>query len=602
VTQQPKPRFQRFELLAKLGSGAQGRVYLAWDPRLERKVALKILNRPEAGSTALEKFFSEARAVAKVANPHVVPLFEAGCERGLPFLVFELVEGQSFRDYLDQPRLELQTALALFEQLLEGVAAAHIQKVAHLDLSLNNIVLDKAGRLRVMDFGLSRFVTKPVRTDEFDEIRGTPRYMSPEHFTGEPLDLRTDVFALGLLFYEMLTDRPAISATNFIDLERQIRGIQLDWAALSDVRPEIQSIVRDALVADPAKRFQSAATMLAALRDANTVIAARENQDLTVQFLLRRLQRRPEFPAFSNSINEINRMTSDSASAGLNQLTAVVMRDFSLSSRLLKVASSAYFSAGEEGPSTVGQAIARVGTKAVRMICNGLVMFDRLKSDNPRLQDALVASFVAGLLGRMLCLQIRKELADEVFVAAMFNRLGRNLLIYYLGDEVEEIELRISRGIPPTQAEREVLGTTSSALGAAIAANWKFPASLIKSIAPVGSGILPPVGAGRDYACYLAHFSNELCEQAALENSPLSPLERLTHLGARYRAAFRTTPEGLVGMLQITLEKFAELAPSLGVTLASNGFYSRSRAFVVAAEEAMQAAETPAALAHAVAS
>ncbi|MSR13565.1 MAG: serine/threonine protein kinase [Gammaproteobacteria bacterium] len=579
--QQPtRPRFQRFELHSRLGSGAQGRVYLAWDPQLERKVALKILNRPEPGAGSLDQFLSEARAAAKIASPHVVPVFEAGSEKGLPFVVFELVEGQPLRDYLAQPRLGAQSATDLFEQLLEGMAAAHTQGIAHLDLSLNNILLDKQNRLRVMDFGLSRLVTKPSLSDGFDDLLGTPRYMSPEHFSGDPLDLRTDVFALGLIFFELLAGQPAAFATNFSDLAIQIGAVQFEWALLSDVRPEIQSIVRDALQVDPSARFQSAAAMLGALRDAKTVVTARENQDLAVQFLLRRLQRRPEFPAFSNSINEINRMTADSASAGVHELSAVVMQDFNLSNRLMKVASSAFFTASDDGPTTVPQAIARVGTKTVRMICNGLMMFEHLKSDNPRLQDALVASFVAGLLGRMLGQKVRRDLADEAFVAAMFNRLGRNLLIYYLDDEAEEIERRIARGVPPRQAEQEVLATTSSALGAAIAATWKFPPALIKSIAPVAAGILPPVGVDRDYACHLAHFPNELCELAAQANSAQTPNERLTYLGARYREVFRTTPGVLAEMLEITLEKFTELAPSLGIALGANGFYLRGQQFL----------------------
>ncbi len=471
-----KPRFNRFDLLSKLGSGLHGRVFLAWDPQLERKVALKILTRQRDNQATLDQFFAEARAVAKIAHAQVVPLFEAGSEQGLPYLVFEFVEGAPLREYLKSTQLDVPAACAKFKQIVEGVAAAHALGIAHLDLSPNNVLVDQRGTMRVMDFGLSRFVATSNKSDHEDDAQGTPRYMSPEHFAGAPLDMRTDVFALGLIYYELLVGRPAASAQKLRELVAQIEETQFDWLALEahGTPPEVISVIRDALARVPARRFKHAGEMLGALQEAEATSAARENGDLAVKFLLRRLQRRPEFPAFSNSINEINRLTEESSQAGLHELAAVVMRDFSLTNRLLKVANSAFFARADEGATTVLHAISRVGTKTVRLLCNGLLMFEHLKSDNPVLQDALVESFVSGLLGRLLALQLCRELAEEAFVAAMFNRLGRNLLIYYLDDEYTEILQRVQHGVPLLQAERAILGTTSSQVGAAVAASWKF--------------------------------------------------------------------------------------------------------------------------------
>jgi len=576
-----KPKFNRFELQSKLGSGLHGRVFLAWDPQLERKVALKILTRQTDARATLEQFFTEARAVAKVAHANVVPLFEAGAEKGLPYLVFEYVDGPSLKGYLKGTTLDFTSACAMFDQIAQGVAAAHAVGIAHLDLSPNNVLVDARGTARVMDFGLSRFVASSMRAEDQDDVQGTPRYMSPEHFAGAPRDMRTDVFALGLVFFELLAGRPAGNQPKLSELTLQLCNARFDWQVLEErgVPAEVISVVRDALARQPARRFKQAGEMLGALRDALGAANARGNQELAVQFVLRRLQRRPEFPAFSNSVTEINRLTADSSQAGLQDLAAVVMRDFSLTNRLMKVANSAFFAGGNGGAATVQQAIARVGTKTVRMICNGLLMFEHLKGDNPVLQDALVESFVSGLLARLLALQFSRELAEEAFVAAMFNRLGRNLLIYYLEDEYADIRQRVDAGMPFAQSERAILGTTSAEIGAAVAANWKFPAALISSMASLPAGVLPTPINEPEKMRALAHFANELCGLAA-GHGGVASLSELATLGSRFQRIFRTTPADLAGALGIAMEKFAEIAPSLGVSSEHNGFCRRTREFL----------------------
>jgi HD-like signal output (HDOD) protein len=446
-----------------------------------------------------------------------------------------------------------------------------------------------------MDFGLSRFITTTTQGDHEDDVQGTPRYMSPEHFAGAPLDMRTDVFALGLIFFEMLAGRPAANANKLIELTAQLQNTRFDWAVLHTrgTPPEFVSVIRDALARTPSRRFKDAGEMLGALHEAQSAVAARENHDLAVQFLLRRLQRRPEFPAFSNSIAEINRLTDENSQAGLGELASVVMRDFSLTNRLMKVANSAFFARSDAGVTTVAQAISRVGTKAVRLICNGLLMFEHLKSDNPVLQDALVESFVSGLLGRLLALQLCREFAEEAFVAAMFNRLGRNLLIYYLEDEYGEILQRAARGVPLPQAERMILATTSAEVGAAVAANWKFPAALIASMAGLPSGMLPAPAHDAERMHCMAHFPNELCALAAAESAE-PPDAGLARLSQRYQRIFRTNSSDLASALEVAMEKFAEIAPSMGIAFNANGFCCRTQAFLAAFKLAQTADESPA--------
>lgn len=589
----PKPRIGRFELRAELGRGFHGRVYLAWDTQLERRVALKLLLGTGGDKAGREQFLAEARAVARLAHPNVIPLYDAGVHGNVPYLVFEFVEGELLKTAIKRRGgLPWEEAAAMFRQILDGIAAAHAERVAHLDLSPNNLLLDNQGRVRVMDFGLARLVGRTVGDDDPEEVHGTPRYMSPEHFRGGPLDLQTDVFALGLVFYELLVGRPAVPAEGLNGVRNAITSGNFNWTPLTQlaVPPEIISVVRDALALEKSSRFSDAADMARALDDAMQLRAQPAESDIAVQFLLRRLHRRPEFPAFSNSIVEINRLTADDSNAGLGDLAAVVQRDFSLTNRLMKIANSAFFDRAGGGVTTVSQAISLVGTRLVRMLCNGLLVFDHMQRGRPALQDALVSSFVAGLMARHFGQRVRRELAEEAFISALFNRLGRNLVIYYLEDEYVEVQRLLAADVPPLEAEKRVLATTFAAVGGAVASTWKFPPALVDSMAPLLTGVwhAPETPAAALHA--YAHLANELCERASIEGSDPSSL--LDELALRYKGVFKGTPSLLGELLAASLEKFTELAPTLGINAATNGFCTRAAAFCATA--AAQAAEAAA--------
>lgn len=592
-----KPRIGRFELRSELGRGFHGRVYLAWDTQLERKVALKLLLGTSGDKASREQFLAEARAVAKLAHPHVIPLYDAGVHGNVPYLVFEFVEGELLKAVIRrQGAMAWEGAAARFQQVLAGVGAAHAQGIAHLDLSPNNLMVDREGRMRVMDFGLARLMSRPIDDDE-DEIHGTPRYMSPEHFRGGPLNLQTDVFALGLVFYELLVGRPAVPAEGLTGVRNAITGGQFDWKPLTDlgVPAEVASIVRDALSLEKSARFSDAPDMARALAEALQSRAKPSEGDIAVQFLLRRLHRRPEFPAFSNSIVEINRLTADDSNAGVSELAAVVQRDFSLTNRLMKIANSAFFDRAGGGVTTVSQAISLVGTRLVRMLCNGLLVFDHMQRGQPELQDALVCSFVAGLMARHFGQRVRRELAEEAFIGALFNRLGRNLVIYYLEDEYAEVQRLVAAEVPPAQAEQRVLATSFAAVGAAVAATWKFPPALIASMSPLLSGVWAAPETAADALHAYAHLANELCERAHVADP--DPAVVLDELALRYRGVFKGSAFVLGDLLAASLEKFRELAPTLGVDVARNGFCQRAEAFCRLASEqaaAHAAAEVPA--------
>lgn len=582
MTGQGRPRIGRFEVLSRLGAGGQGQVFLALDPQLQRKVAVKLLPATNDSQPACDKLLSEARIVARLSHPNIIPVFEAGVHKHIPYLVIEYVEGATLRHLLGtRGSYAEDQAIPLMLQVLEGLAVAHAQGVMHLDLSPSNLMQDISGRLRIMDFGLARLVQQTAAAEQAEHVAGTPRYMSPEHFATAEFTPATDVFALGLIFFELLTGAPAISGDKISEIAAMLKRGNFAWTALhqKNIPPELVALLRDALAINPSTRLPDAGAMLQVLRDVITVRSARDDRGLAVQFLLRRLQRRPEFPAFSNSIEEINRLTADDANSGTAQLAAVIMRDYGLSNRLMKVANSAFFNRGAEGIRTISQAVGLLGTKHVRMLSNGLVFFDRMRNDNRALQDAMVGSFIAGMIARYLAGKHLRELAEEAFVCGLFHRLGRNLLIYYLEEEHEEIEHRVASGRTRQRAELEVLGTTCASVGAAVAGHWKFPQVILAAMESLPPGTLARPADALEAQCHLANFANELCD-LCLHDEQTDPERALAAFGRRYQVIFPGRPQSLVELLRAAGEKFAELGPALGVNCAESQYLQRLRVYV----------------------
>jgi len=206
----------RFQIVRELGRGSQGVVYLATDPHLERQVAIKTLRmhlskQPERQARLMQ----EARTVSKLQHPNIIPLYEAGEYEGLLYLVFEYVDGISLRDQIKKNGpFVVHTAIAMMTRILAGITCAHQEGVVHRDLSPSNVLIDKNEMPRIMDFGISVIVGDKKSQEK--DISGTPCYMSPEHFSKSPIGPKSDIFSLGLIFYEMVIGRPAIEAETLV--------------------------------------------------------------------------------------------------------------------------------------------------------------------------------------------------------------------------------------------------------------------------------------------------------------------------------------------------------------------------------------------------
>ena len=199
----------RFQLRERLGDGGFGQVYLAYDPRLDRDVALKVLKLSEPNERVMERFFREARAVARLDHPNIVSVHDAGRTEGRCWVAYQLVSGRPLWWYRDRQRMDPATAARIIHDLAHALSHAHSMGVVHRDIKPGNVMIDDRGRPRLIDFGLARRSDVDSDLTRDGVIVGTPAYMSPEQAVGlsRQADERSDVYSLGVLFYELLCGR-----------------------------------------------------------------------------------------------------------------------------------------------------------------------------------------------------------------------------------------------------------------------------------------------------------------------------------------------------------------------------------------------------------
>jgi len=225
-----RERLGQYQILAPLGAGGMGEVYVARDPSLGRKVAIKLLPvRLSGDKETLARFTREARSASALNHPNIVTIHEVGMDQasGSPYIVMEFIDGRDLRGLVSNGPLSNRKTLDIAAQIADGLAAAHEQGIIHRDLKPENVMVTKDGYVKILDFGLAKVVRPAGDEDDTAQldmpgtnpgtILGTVGYMSPEQATGKPLDFRSDQFALGAILYELSTGKPAFEADNAID-------------------------------------------------------------------------------------------------------------------------------------------------------------------------------------------------------------------------------------------------------------------------------------------------------------------------------------------------------------------------------------------------
>jgi serine/threonine protein kinase len=279
-------RLGPYEIVALIGAGGMGEVYRARDTRLGRDVALKLL----AGDLAadldrLRRFEQETRAVASLSHPNILAVYDVGAQAGAPFMVSELLEGQSLSEWVTSGGLAVRKAVDMTVQIARGLAAAHEKGIVHRDLKPANVFVTKDGGVKILDFGIAK-LTRPdtdaqattvavAPATDAGAVLGTIGYMAPEQVRGLPCDHRADIFALGCVLYELLAGQRAFRGAIPADTASAI--LKEDPLPLRDLRravsPELQQIVDRCLEKRPEDRFSSAHDLGLALEAVSTGVA-----------------------------------------------------------------------------------------------------------------------------------------------------------------------------------------------------------------------------------------------------------------------------------------------------------------------------------------
>ncbi len=274
----------RYDLIRVLGKGAMGLVYEGRDPNLDRRVAIKTIkveNLSEEAAAEYEvRFRTEARSAARLQHPHIVSVYDSDRDGDIAFLVMEFIAGDDLKHHLDKGDLySLEQTLGIMGDLLSALNYAHSQSIVHRDIKPANLLIETNGRVKLTDFGVARIQDSGEATRTQGSMVGTLKYMSPEQVQGRPIDARADLFAAGIVLYQLLTGkRPFDGDTDFATIQQIVGHTPAPPSAFNAKLPAaIDAVVARALAKSRDQRYASAQEFLTALQ-----AAAREATDTTV--------------------------------------------------------------------------------------------------------------------------------------------------------------------------------------------------------------------------------------------------------------------------------------------------------------------------------
>jgi eukaryotic-like serine/threonine-protein kinase len=593
----------RFELKRVLGEGAQASVWLGFDKRLEREVAVKLMRSEAAADpVAVGEWLREARSVSRLTHPNIVPVFEADMHGSQPYLVFEYVPGPTLTQHLKaRGALPVTEACATMLGVLDALQAAHSAGIVHRDLKPSNILVDAAGRARVMDFGIAARVGDP---GDLDQVVGTPGYMSPEATQGGLPTPGMDVFSAGIVLVEMLTGAKFVAERDPFRAMHRVANedLALPEGLSSEVDDALRALLRRAIERDPARRWPSAAAMRDALQAWLTptpvsveATAPGPGHNGTLDFLLRRMRHKSDFPALSDSVARIQRVAS-SENESLASLSSEILKDVALTNKLLRMVNTAHFSnAGGGSISTVSRAVALVGFAGIRNMAMSLVLLEHMhdKAHANQLKEEFLRALMAGMLASELGAIARAS--EEAFIGAMFQNLGRLLTEYYFPEEARQVRGIVAGSGPGSAAPGEeaasitVLGLSFEALGLGVAQSWGLPPALQACMRKPGGE--PPAREPADATeklRWLTLAANQITD-TLLRSEPEHAKARVAAVAKRHARALGMSVAEIETAAEIAQQKLVQMAQAMSLQVSAQSPARR----LFATAEARSAQATP---------
>jgi serine/threonine protein kinase len=573
--------FGRFELRRVLGEGAQATVWLGFDQRLEREVAIKLMHSDASvDPVAVGEWLREARSVSRLTHPNIVPVFEADVFERQPYLVFEYVPGPTLAQLVkSRGALPAEEAVGLILGVLDALQAAHAAGVVHRDLKPSNVLVASAGRARVMDFGIAGRLHDPGSREE---IVGTPGYMSPEATRGSLPTATMDLFSVGVMLAELVSGQKLVTERDpHLAMQRVANeDLRLPDSVSSEVDDVLRTVIRTALERSPERRWQSASEFRVALQawlapaPAAIDVAAPAGGGAgsgTLDFLLRRMRHKSDFPALSDSVARIQQV-ANSENKNVSALSGEILKDVALTNKLLRLVNTANYTTSAGGISTVSRAVALVGFNNIRNMALSLVLLEHMhdKAHAAHLKEEFLRSLLAGMLASELGTTVPGS--EEAYLGALFQNLGRLLTAFYFPEEARQVRGIVSGSGAPGEtrvsdatASLRVLGLNFETLGLGVAKSWGLPATLQACMrTPTGEPPTRPSADATDRLRWLTYASNRVAD-TLLHAEPQHAASEVAAVAKRYARALGVSPEQIEAASTKAREKLAQAVNAMSL-------------------------------------
>jgi serine/threonine protein kinase len=574
--------FGRFALKRVLGEGAQAIVWLAFDQRLEREVAVKLMRAPAgANPVAVGEWLREARSVSRLNHPRIVQVYDADLHRQQPYLVFEYVSGPTLAAHLkSRAALPANEAVALMIDVLDGLQAAHAAGVVHRDLKPSNVLIGADGRARVTDFGIAARLNDAV---DGDLVVGTPGYMSPEATQGAVPTAAMDLFSVGVMLVEALCGHRLVTHRDpqLAMMQVASQDLQLPDGLAAEVDDALRCTLRRALERSPMRRWSSAGEFRDALAawlapvarvdPASGLDVSGRPASGALDFLLRRMRHNSDFPALSDAVARIQQV-AHAENGNLDSLSSEILKDVALTGKLLRLVNTARYQGAGGSIGTVSRAVALVGFNGIRNLAMSLVLLEHMhdKAHAHQLQEEFLRSLLAGMLASELGAMVRDS--EQAFIGAMFQNLGRQLTEFYFPQEARQVRGIVAAGgrsgaapVSEASASVSVLGLSYEALGLGVAKVWGLPASLQSCMVKPGGD--PPARELHDAGervRWLAHAANQVSD-LLLHSPPQDATARIAALARRYARSLGVEPARFETAAATARQRLTEMVQSMNM-------------------------------------
>lgn len=531
----------RFELQQVLAANGQFTQWRALDRRGQRPVTIRQWAvAPPQAAQALERWLASAERAAQLNHAFVAPVLAADVLARQPSIVHEQMHGPTLAEHLArQGRCTPHDAVALVVDLLDALEAVHAVGLVHGRVDLDHVAMDPQRHARLLGLG----------------------WHAPAFVPGEEdsASAAGDVRSAAQVLVHLLTGSPWVGAA--------AAGRSLPAVLAEALDEGLRTLLQRALGQDGADPFAGAGGLRDALRAwAAPVSAPTAASNATLDFLLRRMRHKSDFPALSDSVTRIQRV-AHSEDDSISDLTHEILKDVALTHKLLRLVNSVHYAhAGRGTISTVSRAVSLVGFNAVRNMAMSLVLLDHMqdKAHAEQMREEFLRSMMAGSVAAELCGP--GQGAEEAFIGAMFQNLGRMLCSFYFPEEAEQVRKLVAGGRlegGEEAAAMQVLGLGFEDLGTGVARVWGLPDSLQRCMRkPLGSPMQRPAEQGVERLRWVALAANEVAD-ILLHGEPARLEERLRGVGTRYSRTLALAPAAIAEATLRGRRKLVSLAETL---------------------------------------